>query len=108
MCPEGDGGAESDKKKKLPENKSQNDHIFRDEEGHLRDTPENRELLENTANNPNNYLGKDQYGNEWYAYNRADGSQVWVRTQGDIINNGGVNTTPRLWDPNTGLNKPLQ
>ena len=40
---------------KLPTNDSQIKHIFRPTEGHLSDTPENRKLIETTANNPENY-----------------------------------------------------
>ena len=82
-------------------------HIFRDAPGHLpEDTPENRELLINTASNPNNYLGSDQYGNEWYGETRPDGTQAWTRVRNRRIINGGVNPTPREFNPYTGLNDP--
>jgi RHS repeat-associated protein len=79
-------------------------HIFRDAPGHLReDTPANRTVLEGTANSPKNYLGQDQYGNDWYAETRPDGSQVWARVRNGQITNGGVNATPGTWDPQRGL-----
>ncbi|MEU4215459.1 FG-GAP-like repeat-containing protein [Actinoplanes sp. NPDC026623] len=79
-------------------------HIFRDSPGHLReDTSANRSLLEGTANNKQNYLGQDQYGNDWYAQTRTDGSQVWARVRNGQITNGGVNATPGTWDPLRGL-----
>lgn len=85
------------------------DHIFREEEGHLsQDTPENRALLESVANDPNNRLGDDIHGNTWYAKTQVDGCQIWVRVRGTIITDGGVNTTPRTWNPITGLCKPTQ
>jgi hypothetical protein len=38
-------------------------HIFREAPGHLGlDTPENRQLIENTANNPANYVGTNSTG----------------------------------------------
>lgn len=80
------------------------DHIFRDAEGHLKDdTPENRKKLEGVANDNNNFLGTDQYGNDWYAKDNSDGTQTWVEVRGNKIRNGGVNLTPKPWNPLTGL-----
>ena len=95
----------SEGKIKLPKGKSQLKHIFAEREGHLSDTPENRQRLVDLANDPSKYLGKDQYGNHWNAEITSDGSQYWVRYQGGTINNGGKNATPYPWDDNTGLNK---
>ena len=82
-------------------------HIFRKSPGHLPvDTPANRQLLTNTASNPKNSLGSDKFGNQWYAEVRPDGTQVWVRVRNGQITNGGVNQTPKTYDPQTGLNKP--
>ena len=90
---------------KLPTNDSQIKHIFRPKEGHLSDTPENRKLIETTANDPANYKGKDKYGNEWYSRTENDGSQVWVITRAGRIQNAGKNSTPREWDPETGYSR---
>lgn len=82
-------------------------YIFRDAPGHLADdTPANRQALNNTASNPNNYLGIDKYGNKWCAETRPDGTQVWARVRKGLIINGGVNPTPRPYNPQTGLNDP--
>ena len=88
---------------KLPENESQLKHIFRDGEGHIPDTPENRKRILKVANNSDNYLGKDARGNDWYAKVEADGSQTWVRVRNGKVDNAGVNKTPRKWDSETGL-----
>ena len=40
----------------LPANDSQLKHIFRKAEGHLPDTPENRQLVTKVANTPANYV----------------------------------------------------
>lgn len=83
-------------------------HIFRDKEGHLPDTPENRKLLEGVADNPKTTLGNDKFGNTWSAQKRSDGTQVWTQTRNGKIINGGVNSTPRSFDPNTGLSAPTK
>jgi filamentous hemagglutinin len=70
-------------------------HIFRDAEGHfVEDTSENRKALISTASRPENFLGTDRFGNEWWAERRDDGAQV---REGRIMN-GGINTTPRNFD----------
>ena len=88
----------------LPPNDSQLKHIFRDADGHLSDTPTNRSLLEEVANNPENYIGTDSNGTRWFTQIQPDGSQVWVRTYNSNITNAGLNTTPKVFDPQTGLN----
>ena len=90
---------------KLPTKDSQLKHIFRNAEGHLPDTLENRELIENVANNSANYKGKDKYGNEWYAEIQPNGSQVWIIVRNGVIQNAGKNDTPHDWDSETGYSK---
>jgi hypothetical protein len=78
-------------------------HIFRNAEGHVLDTQANRALLVDVANNRAARLGTDQFGNVWSAATRADGTQVWVQMRNGQIINGGVNATPRTFNPQTGL-----
>jgi RHS repeat-associated protein len=78
-------------------------HIFRDATGHVADTPENRQLILRTANNPANYLGTDAYGNTWHAASQPDGSQVWTVSRNGTITNAGVNQTSRTFNAQTGL-----
>ncbi len=76
-----------------------------------RDTPANRQTLENVANSNKNYLGKDIHGNKWYAKLNSDGSQIWVQVRNGKIDAGGVNYTPKTFNSRTGLsaaNKPKQ
>ena len=87
---------------KIPNNKSQTNHIFRNAPGHIPDTPNNRSLLENTTTSKN-YLGIDTYGNEWYANILNDGRQVWVEVRNGIIWDGGINDIPRTWNNIRGL-----
>ncbi|MFT9078668.1 hypothetical protein [Ethanoligenens sp.] len=88
---------------KLPQNKSTLNHIFNDNSGHVIDTPGNRKALVDTANDPNNYLGKDKYGNNWYAKHQDDGTQIWVETRNGQIWDGGINNSLRSWNGQTGL-----
>ncbi len=88
----------------LPKDESQLKHIFTDKPGHLKDTPENRKLLVNLANNKKCYVGKDKYGNSWNIETTTSGAQNWVRYQNGTINEGGQNQAPRKWDNETGLN----
>ena len=78
-------------------------HIFRQKDGHLPDTPANRKLLEDLANDPLAKIGVDLYGNSWFAREDVNGNQIWVQVRGDRVINGGINNPPRLPDPKTGL-----
>lgn len=78
-------------------------HVFRDAPGHLVDTPENRQLLIETASDGQNLIGIDQFGTSWYVRMLDDHRQVWVQVRGDEIRNGGVNQPPRTWSPLTGF-----
>lgn len=89
---------------KLPENDSQIKHIFEEREGHLPDTPENRKMLTELANDEHFHVGKDMYGNDWHTRIKVDGTQDWVRHQNQVINEGGKNSIPRQWHDRTGLN----
>lgn len=93
---------------KMPRNDSQLKHIFRDEEGHLPNTPENRKMISDLANNIEYYVGKDRYGNDWHIRNNEDGTQDWVRHQNMVINEGGKNSSPITWDIETGLYKNIK
>ena len=88
---------------RFPTEPGQVKHIFRDAPGHLPDTPGNRALLLDVANDPAAMLGTDRFGNVWSARTLPDGSQVWVQTRNGVIQNGGLNQTPRVFNPQTGL-----
>lgn len=89
----------------LPTNASQLSHIFRDDVGHLADTPQNQQTLSNMVNNPQNLLGPDSYGNQWYAQTLPDGTQLWGSVRNGVIQNGGLNATPKTYNPATGLSR---
>jgi hypothetical protein len=97
------GGPTTSRPASFPQGNSQTQHIFRDAPGHLADTPANRSLLQGVANDSRTTLGTDRFGNTWSARSRSDGSQVWVQTRNGVIQNGGVNSTPRTFNPQTGL-----
>ena len=88
----------------MPKTKAQIDHIFRDAEGHFKDTIESRSILISVSDDRKNYLGTDEHGVEWYAQT-IDGRQVWVTVKKGIIQNGGVNESPITFIPNKGLKK---
>jgi hypothetical protein len=71
-------------------------HIFRDAPGHLADdTPANRQLLQDTASNPDNYIGTDSNGVSTYRETLPNGQQAWAEVWNGQITNGGVNDVPR-------------
>lgn len=100
------GGGHAISNNKFPVNDSQVKHLFRREENHVLDTPENRELFLRVCNDEKYYLGTDRYGKRWYAQMLPDGRQVWVCTRDGIIQNCGINDVPRSWDPLEGLSQP--
>ena len=92
---------------KLPSNDAQLKHIFRNKEGHLPDTFENRRLLEELANDEGAHAGKDIRGNDWNIKNLDDGSQLWVTSKNGVIQNGGLNRPAKPWDDFTGLSRNI-
>ena len=56
----------------------------------LADTPENRALLENTANNLGVLVGIDDDRNAWSAGLQADGSIIWTQAKDGVILNAGI------------------
>jgi hypothetical protein len=46
--------------------------------GHVADTPANRKLLQEVADDAATTLGVDKWGNTWSARILEDGRQVWV------------------------------
>jgi len=91
---------------RLPTQKAQLEHIFREAEGHLPDTPENRKLLEDLANDRGAVSGPDKYGNTWFRRVLPNGTQVWTSARNAIIQNGGLNTSPKAYNSQTGLSLP--
>ncbi|ASM35178.1 putative filamentous haemagglutinin, intein-containing protein [Campylobacter sputorum subsp. bubulus] len=82
--------------------------IFGTREGHIIDTPQNRELLINVANDTKLVLGKDKFGNTWSAKLLDNGEQVWTQTRNGQIINGGINKTPKNFNSETGLSSPIR
>ena len=101
------GGGGITKSISLPKNDAQLKHIFRKAPGHLIDSSNNRRSILDVANNKNNYLGTDKRGNDWYHKINDNGEQIWVRVRNGVIDNAGVNTTPRIFNSETGLYKNL-
>lgn len=87
----------------LPRGGAQLQHIFRNAPGHLSNSATNQQLLLRVVNNPKNALGTDRFGNVWSALLRQDGTQILVQSRNGVIQNGGVNQVPRVFNPTTGL-----
>jgi hypothetical protein len=90
----------------LPTNPSQLRHIFRDDPGHLSDTPENRRALSHLVNNPENRMGIDRFGNEVYVGQGPDGRQLWGFVRNGVLQNGGINDEPWEYQDGFGLRRP--
>ena len=85
----------------LPKNSAS--HLFGARENHMEeDTPENRQLLFDTAK-PQNLLGVDDWGNQAYTRTLPDGRQAWVIARNNVIRNGGINSSPYYFDRKLGL-----
>jgi hypothetical protein len=86
-------------------------HIFEPipRKGHLPDTPENRALLLEVASDLQNYFAKpDKRGNMWCEKILSDGTQLWAQVRNGKIRNGGLNSLPIKWDPETGLSRNIK
>jgi hypothetical protein len=53
-------------------------------------------------------LGKDKFGNKWYAQTQNDGTQIWVQARNGKIINGGLNKTPKTFHSETGLSRQMK
>lgn len=53
-------------------------------------------------------LGTDKYGTTWAAKLNPDGTQTWVGIRGGKVSYGGVNQTPKSFNPQTGLASPTK
>lgn len=91
----------------MPENDGQTKHMFDDRDGHIPDTPDNRKKLIDLANDDKYYKGVDKLGNTWHSKKLEDGSQMWTESRSGKLNDGGINKSPRNWDPETGYKKNL-
>ena len=79
-------------------------HIFRKASGHLEeDTPENRKIFEDVVNDEQCYLGKCQWGTDWYQKTLDNGKQIWVEVYKNTIRDAGINDEPKCYNSKTGL-----
>ena len=86
-----------------PKNKSQIDHIFRNERGHIAALTEGaREILQEAYEN-GVFHGVDKFGNYVYSYiNPKDGNQIWIQLrENGLIKNCGANIQHWVWNATT-------
>lgn len=95
-------------KSMLPESGGALGHIFKARDGHIIDTPQNRQLLDFVAQNPATTLGPDRYGAVWSSMTLPNNTQAWTRVLNGRIINGGINLTPKTYNPLTGLSSPVK
>lgn len=90
---------------KFPENKNSLHHLFRNKEGHIAGTIENKEMLLNLVQSAKNCSGEIE-GVIWYSKLEKNGEQLWacVWRETQEIRNCGINKKPRIWDPDSGYN----
>lgn len=110
MCEKGGMGGYGDQSgNRLPQNRSQQKHIFAERSGHLPDTPRNRQAVMELINDPASKVGTDSRGNTWYSSIQADGSQLWASVRNGVLQDAGKNDIPREWDDRTGFsNNPFR
>jgi len=96
---------EDQDKSKIKVSETDSKHIFRNEEGHIPDTPENRQLLIAVVSDAKNFLGPDKYKTKWYAKITSTGQQIWAGIRDGVIRYGGINETPKTYNPETGLSR---
>ncbi len=70
------------------------------------DTPENRQMIEALVADQQNYLGRDSWGDDWYARILPDGRQLWAMVRNGEVKFGGIRKTPKAFNPRTGLSSP--
>jgi hypothetical protein len=76
--------------------------------GHLEDTFLNRREIVKTFSQKENHLGTNQWGNDFYAKMRKDGTQTWVEMRGNRLENAGRNEIPIEFHPKTGLKASIK
>lgn len=59
--------------------------IFGPRKGHIIDTPENRKILLDVANDPKSIKGFDKHSLGWHSRELPNGDQIWVQTRNGQI-----------------------
>jgi hypothetical protein len=87
------------------ENKDNVVHMFRNKDGKLTDTTENRQRILNMTHDKNNCQGRDDRGNIWYMKVEPDGTQLYAEVRDCRIVNCGFNkiSEHRIYDQARGL-----
>ena len=107
--PDDDPNRPKDPNERIKIDERNAEHIFRKTEGHfLEDTSYNRGLLENLVNDKTNYHGPDRFGKGMYGKILPNGKQLWAHLYRGRIVNGGINESPKPYNPISGFSKLIK
>ena len=88
----------------LPKIKDETEeYLFVTNEGYVLNTPENKQLFLNLVSDRKNWIEGDAWGDYWYVKVMRDGKQIWATVRDNVIQNGGINNSPKGWNPVRGL-----
>lgn len=79
-------------------NEANAEHTFRNQPGHVADTPANREIIRGAVKPENLFkITNNKDGTVVYRYKvmLEDGRQAWAEVVNGLINNGGINLIPK-------------
>lgn len=71
----------------------------------IKDTPENRNLIQEIAGQRRTYHGISKYGCDWHALILPDGRQIWVLVWNNQIYNARINDFPYAFHPLWGFSE---
>lgn len=82
-------------------------HIFpKEKNGHDTYSDVAYKEMQELVKDPNNFVGKDKNGSQWFSKKLPDGREKWARAYGAKVRSGGTNDQLSIWHEEFGLMKP--